>query len=321
MKAKTVFGATVILATVISFVLVLGGSVSAQEKIQIGTAPAGGTYYVMGAGMAEILTRWGGFKATAQVTGGGTQNCRLIEAGEINMATVAGQQLSLSAKGEAPFTKKIDLRLGFYMYQIPLEIVVLDDSDIHSIYDLKGKKVAVGAMGSGIEGKSKAIFGLHGLTYDQFTPVYQGGSKGTDALGDGILDASVQMGHPPTPAVTSISLVKKVRLLEIDKKMLDTIVKELPFLSPFTLPANTYKNQPKSIILPAEINFVAFSPKMSDETAYKIVKTIYAHLDHLAKIHKAGSLFDINTASAFDIGVPYHPGAIKYYKEAGVWKR
>ena len=123
---------------VISCLIVTAGVPGAQEKVQIGTAPQGGTYYSIGAGIAQILNKWGGLQATAQATGGGTQNCRLIDAGEINMATVAAQQIAYAYQGEKPFTKKIDLRIGFYMYEDPYEVVVPDDSPIRSISDRLG---------------------------------------------------------------------------------------------------------------------------------------------------------------------------------------
>lgn len=294
---------------------------AAQEKVQIGTAPQGGTYYAIGAGIAQILNKWGGLQATAQATGGGTQNCRLIDGGEINMATVAAQQISWAYQGQKPFTKKIDLRIGFYMYEDPYEVVVPDDSPIRSISDLRGKKVAVGAMGSGVEGKTKAIFASYGLGYDDFTPRYIGMGQATEALKDGMIDAAVVMGAIPTAAIVELSLLKKVRILGISDEMQKKILKDCPYLVPFTVPANTYKNQPNEVKILAENSFIVFSPKMSEDVGYRVVKSTFEHLDYLATVHKSAERYSLKKAGAFDMGVPYHPGAIKYFKEAGVWKK
>jgi uncharacterized protein len=301
--------------------MITAGNTEAQEKVQIGTAPQGGTYYSIGAGISQILNKWGGLQATAQATGGGTQNCRLIESGEINAATIAAQQISYAYHGEKPFTKKIDLRIGFYMYEDPYEVVVPEESPVRFISDLKGKKVAVGAMGSGVEGKTKAIFALYGLRYEDFTPRYIGMSDATEALKDGMIDAAVVMGAIPTASIVELSLTKRVRILAIEDDMQKRILKDCPYLVPFTVPANTYKNQAKDAKIVAENSFVVFSPKMSDDVAYRIVKNTFEHLDFLATVHKSAERYDLKKASAFDMGVPYHPGAIKYYKEAGVWKR
>ncbi|MFH1122412.1 MAG: TAXI family TRAP transporter solute-binding subunit [Pseudomonadota bacterium] len=301
--------------------LMISMGATAQEKILIGTAPSGGTYYAIGAGVAQILNKWAGLNATAQATGGGTQNCRLIEAGEINAATVAAQQLTLASKGDKPFGGKIDLRIGFYMYEDPFEVVVLDESPIRSIYDLKGKKVGVGAMGSGVEGKTKAIFASYGLSYEDFTPRFVGMAQAIEALKDGMVDAAVVMGALPTAAIVEISLLKKVRILPIEDEMRKKILKELPFLVPFVIPANTYKNQPAELNILAENSFIVFSPKMTDDVAYRFVKAVFEHLDYLKTVHKSAERYSLQKACAFDLGVPYHPGAIKYFKETGVWKR
>ena len=293
----------------------------AQERVQIGTAPQGGTYYAIGAGISQILNKWAGLNATAQATGGGTQNCRLIDSGEINMATVAAQQLILAYGGDKPFGKKIDLRIGFYMYEDPYEVVVLDELPFKSIKDLKGKKVAVGAMGSGVEGKSKAIFASYGLSYDDFTPRYLGMSQAIEALKDGMVDAAAVMGAIPTAAIVEISLLKKVRILAVEDEMRKKILKELPFLVPFTIPANTYKNQTTDVKILAENSFIVLSPKMTEDVAYKIVKNVFEHLDYLATVHKSAERYSLKKACAFDMGVPYHPGAVKYFKEKSVWNR
>lgn len=321
MKGKYGLLVFTLVAMVISWSLVTAVNVRAQEKIQIGTAPSGGTYYAIGAGIAQILNKWGGLDATAQATGGGTQNCRLIDAGEINMATVAAQQIVFASGGEKPFTKKIDLRIGFYMYEDPFEVVVLEESPIRSIHDLKGKKVAVGAMGSGVEGKTRAIFGTYGLRYEDFTPRFIGMGEATDALKDGMIDAAVIMGAIPTAAIVEISLLKKVRILPIEDDMVKKIIKDHSYLIPFTIPPNTYKNQPHEIKILAENSFIVFSPKISEPVAYKIVRTVFEHLDFLATVHKSAERYNLQKACAFDFGVPYHPGAIKYFKEVGVWKR
>jgi TRAP transporter TAXI family solute receptor len=321
MKRRSILLVLLIGSMVISLNLIMAVHGRTQEKIQIGTAPQGGTYYAIGAGIAQILNKWGGFKATAQATGGGTQNCRLIDSGEINMATMSAQQLIWASKGEKPFTKKIDLRVGFYMYEDPFEVVVLDESPIRSIYDLKGRKVAVGAMGSGVEGKSKDILGIYGLRYEDFKPRFIGMGEATDALKDGMVDAAVLFGALPTPAIVEISLLRKIRILPIGDEIIDKLLKELPYLVPLTIPANTYKNQPNEVKIVAENSFIVFSPKMAEDVAYRIVKLTFEHLDYLVTVHKAAEKFNLKKASALDFGVPYHSGAIKFFKESGVWKR
>jgi len=321
MKQKNILVGFAIVGLVTCFNLVMAVISEAQEKIQIGTAPQGGTYYSIGAGIAQILNKWGGLKATAQATGGGMENCRLIDSGDINMATMAAQQLTAAYKGEKPFSKKIDLRVGFFISEDPFEVVVLDESPIRSIYDLKGKKVGVGAMGSGVEGKSRLILQAHGLRYDDITPRFLRSGEAMDALKDGMIDAVGVMGVVPTPAITEISVMRKVRILPIGDEIINKILKDYPFLSPSTIPPNTYKNQPNEIRTVAEQGFVVFSPKVTDDTAYRIVKTTFEHLDYLATVHKAGEKIDLKKACLFDFGVPYHSGAIKYFIETGAWKK
>jgi TRAP transporter TAXI family solute receptor len=206
------------------------------------------------------------------------------------------------------------------MYQDPYEVVVRDESPLKTIYDLKGKKVSVGAMGSGIEGKTRIIFKIYGLTYDDIDTVFLGSNKGVNALKDGVVDAAVVMGYPPTRAIVSISTVRKVRILPMKEEMITRITTEHPFLSPFTILPNTYKNQPATIRVVAENSSICFSSKMPDDTVYKIVKTTFEHLDYLGKIHQAGKRLSLEKACSLKIGVPYHPGAIRYFKEVGIWK-
>jgi TRAP transporter TAXI family solute receptor len=295
--------------------------VMAQEKLRIGTGPQGGTYYSIGAGMAEILNKWGGFKATAQATGGGIQNSRLIESREIDMATVSGQPALMAYRGEKPFTKKIDLRIGFFMYEDPAQLVVLAGSPIKSFYDLRGKKVAVGAMGSGVEAHSKVFLEAHGLRYSDLVPRHIGASDATEALKDGVVDAAYLWGALPTAAITELSLLNDMRILSMDDTIMQKIIKDHPYLTVLTIPANTYKNQRNDIKVLAERSFILFSPDMKEDVAYKVVKTIFQHLDHLATIHKAAERFSVVKACEFDIGLPYHPGALKYFREVGAIKK
>lgn len=297
---------------------------AAVTRLSIGTASAGGTFYIIGAGMASILSKQlPDVSVTAEQTGGSVENVNLLDRKELDLGMAPTAIAVPAAKGKKPFKKKMDIMAGWMLYDAPLHLVALKSSGIRTVYDLKGKKVSIGPSGSGANAQTLNVLRAHGITRNDFNPVFIGFAQAADAVGDGLVDAAAIMGSVPIPAVESLTTLKDVVLVQLDPKAMAQMetMTGMPYL-PTTLPAGTYKNQDKPVILQSAPSYVWIRPDLDENLVYSITKTIFSNLPELIKIHPTAKQFKILSKKEADaLGVPVHPGVIRYAKEIGVWDK
>jgi TRAP transporter TAXI family solute receptor len=191
--------------------------------------------------------------------------------------------------------------------------------------DLKNlkQKFSIGKRGSGTEGSGRAILGALGIDPEkEMTLEYLAYTPSAQAMMDGrIAGANIPAG-PPVAAITQLFAqmgAKRVRVLDFSEAELAALRKEYPIWNRYVIPANTYPGVDKPINTVAQPNFLACRPDLPEETVYRITKTIYENLPFLHNIHKATMAMDLKRATV-GLPVPLHPGAEKYYREAGVLK-
>jgi hypothetical protein len=316
-------------AAVVFCILILltpfGGAGSAPvSRLTIGTASAGGTFYIIGAGMADILSKQlPNTIAVAEQTGGSVENINLLDNKDLDMAMAPTAIAIPAARGEKPFKKKMALMTGWLIYDAPLHIVALKKSGLKTFYDLKGKKVSIGPSGSGANAQTMNVLEAHGVSKNDFKPVFTGYEQAGDAVSDGLLDAAAIMGSIPVPAVESLAVLKEIVLIEMDPAAMNKMegLTGMPYL-PTTVPAKTYKGQDKPVILQSAPSYIWLHPNMDEALAYSIVKTVFANVDRLVKIHPTARQFKILSKKETEqLGVPAHPGIVRYAKEIGAWER
>jgi TRAP transporter TAXI family solute receptor len=303
------------------FVLFSFSSAFAQKKrISIGGASQGGVFYVMAVGMAQAINRHlPDYNAIALETGGAMENLRLVSKGEIEIATANARDATLGYTGQKPFTTPLkNLRLGIFIGNFILHIVTLEKSNIRKVEDLKGKVVNVGPPGSIVASTMEALLRLHNVSIKDVKLRHLGYSEASEAVADGIIDASAMYGTIPSSAVTSLAATKKIRLVSADEKILEAAAAKENIV-PFFVPPESYKGQSEGAYVWAVIAATYYNESTSVDDVYKWTKAILENKSDIEKVHPQGKEVRLVTKKELAASpIPLHPGVLKYAKEVGV---
>jgi len=306
---------------VMAMILVFAGAASAATFINIGTGSTDGTYYPVGAGMAKV---WNsaipGMKANAQSTGGTAQNLALLGKGEAEVIFADGLYF-FAYEGKGTFEGKPmkELRGLVPLYAEPIHFLVAKGSNIKSIKDLKGKRVSVGAVGSGTEVTVRTLLKVAGIDPDKDIRAENLGLSDTaGAFADKNIDAALTVGALGIAGVVEITTLGTAEFRDIPDDIVAKLGKELPYYLPFDIPANTYKDQTKPVKAMASWNVLITTEKLGEEDAYKMTKALYEHKQDILNI--STRLASMSPENLKYVQVPLHKGAEKYYKEIGAVK-
>jgi TRAP transporter TAXI family solute receptor len=294
---------------------------SQTRRISIGTSDVGGTYYPMGGSIASLISKkMPGFEGTAVVTAGAVENVRLLDKKEVDVGFTLSFISHKAINGEKPFSKKIDHGAIMTLYPNIVMLVTLADSGIKSYKDLKGKRVCVGAAGSGLENAFKDIAEAEQVTYKDFSPVYLGTSEASDAVIDKRVDAAAMGGSFFSPSLKSMSMSKKVYVVPVSKEGAQRISeKTMNSYAPIVIKANMAPGFPEDSLQVETILQLAVRTDEDEKFVYNLVKVIFDNMAELRQSHKVWEYIDV-PRGAVKAAIPFHAGAIKYYKEKGVWK-
>ena len=220
-------------------------------------------------------------------------------------------------KGEVePFKGKPEPILGlFSMYPAPQHILTLDP-DIKSIRDLKGKKVSVGAPGSGCETISRLIIETAGLTYDDMRISYYSQPEAAQALKDRNVDVVFWNFSLPGSAVSEVTAVRDVYFISVDKDIVEELTSKYTYYKEGKIPANTYKGQNYDVVAIQDGNDVVINKDIDENTAYLLVKTLFENAEDIFNVHPSAK--KLIPENGVKVGIEMHPGAEKYFKEKGL---
>ncbi|MBP2664530.1 MAG: alkanesulfonate transporter substrate-binding subunit [Firmicutes bacterium] len=240
----------------------------------------------------------------------------MLKDGKVELAMVQNDTAYYAFKGIEMFKDKqvANMRGVSTLYNETIQIIVLEDSPVKSINDLKGKKVAVGSIGSGTEANARQILEAYGLAYADLDPQYLSFGEAANGLKDGNVDAAFVTAGAPTAAIQDIAFQKKVRLIPVEADKAEALIKKYPFYAKQLVKANTYPGQATDITTVAVKAMLVVPESMDAETVYQITKAIYGNTDRLKAAHKLGE--GITKESALEgMPIPVHPGAEKFFKE------
>lgn len=314
---------------ILGLALALGAAstvpVAAQEKINlsIATGGTGGVYYPLGGGMANVLSKYvPGMQATAEVTGGSVDNLKLIGTGKPYIGLTMADASQDAYRGEEKFKgNKVPLRTLLVLYPNRMHVVTIEGTGINTMKDLKGKRVSTGSPGSATEVMAFRVIEAAGLDKDRdMRRERLGVAESVNAVKDRKIDAFFWVGGLPTAAVTDLAATPGVKIKLVDhadlvpamnKKYGNLYVQD-------AIPKATYAGMAQDNKQATVWNILVSHEKLSEQAAYNIVKTIFEKRDELIAVHKEAANFKLETQKQAATPIPYHPGAVKYFKEKGV---
>ena len=305
---------------------------------RIGTGGTAGTYYPIGGLIANAISNPPGSRecdkggscgvpglvATAVASNGSVANINGITSGQMESGFTQSDVAYWAYTGTGVYEGKpkvADLRLIANLYPETIHIVARKGAGISKVADLKGKRVSLDEPGSGTLVDARIILAAFGITEKDIKPEYLKPNQAGDKIRDGGLDAFFFVGGYPTGAISELaSAGGGIELIPVTGPEVDKMRAQYAFFSPDTIPANTYKGigEVKTIAVGAQW---VTSAKQPDALIYEVTKAMWN--DNTRKLLDAGHAKGkaIQLASATEgAGIPFHPGAEKFYKEKGLLK-
>ncbi|MBK7791045.1 MAG: TAXI family TRAP transporter solute-binding subunit [Betaproteobacteria bacterium] len=295
---------------------------AADLFVNVLTGGTSGVYYPLGVALANNIGKsLPAAKTSVQATKASVENLNLLQAGRGEIAFTLGDSLSDAWKGnedagfKAPLTK---LRGIAAIYPNYIQIVARADAGIRTLADLKGKRISVGAPKSGTELNARTILTAAGIGYKDFGKVeYLPFGESVELMKNRQLDVTLQSAGLGVSALrdlaTSVDIVVIPIPADVIRKTND------PAYLPASIPANTYRGQTADVASAAVQNYLVSHDGVSNDVAYAMTKALWAGLDQLVAAHSAAKSIDARRALE-GMPLPLHPGAEKYYREAGLIK-
>lgn len=288
----------------------------------IGSAPVGGVFYTVGGAISDVLNENKGensWQFSNESTGGSLENIRRLTTGDIDVAISNASITYFAVRGEEGFEQKYPVQTIMTLFPNIAMFVTKKGSGVETIQDLKGKRVSIGPEGAGFEYFVRPLLKGHGIGFDEIEAVYGSQQSSVDYLGDGSVAAAFLGGGVPTASITSAAASMDILLVPYGEQEKVKLAETYPFFAEATIPAGTYRGQDEPFHgLNVGSAHLIVAADADEDFVYQVTKTIYENREKLAEKHKA--LLAITPENAVrNVGTDFHPGAIKYYKEAGIW--
>ena len=303
-----------------------GSNGGATTKMRFVTGGESGTYYAFGSVIAQHATNNAGIDVVGLVGNGSQSNVQELQDGNAELAFCQSDVMAYAYNGTNIFADhgKVDCFstvAALYMEQV--QIVTVDPT-IKTVEDLAGKKVSVGAAGSGVYFNAKDILTAYGLgdvnENDEFTQInatYQSFGDSANDLKDGKIDAAFVVAGAPTTAVVDLSTAAQVYVIPVDGAERDSLMKDYAFYTKTTIPAGTYKGQDADVETVSVRATLIAADDVSEDAVYELVKAMFDNQEELVKGHEKFNNLKLEDATK-GIDVKFHPGAVKFFKEKGI---
>ncbi|MBP7177125.1 MAG: TAXI family TRAP transporter solute-binding subunit [Thermoclostridium sp.] len=316
MKKKLFF---IVTAALLIFSLTLSGC-GTKTTLKMATGGTSGTYYAYSGTVSQVLgEKIGSLSFDVQSTGASKANIYLVSDKEADIAIVQNDVMYYAYNGTDLFAgEKVE---GFSAlagcYAEVCQIV--SKGGITSVADLKGKRVSVGDVGSGVEFNARQILDSYGITFDDIIVNNLSFADSATALKDDKIDAFFCVAGAPTTAIVELATSNAINLITIDNEHASKLIEKYPFYTKFDIPSGSYKGVDTATQTVAVMATYIVSDSLSEDLVYKMTKALFENKAQIAAAHPKGAELDPAYAVS-GISIPFHPGAAKYYKEVGVLK-
>ena len=285
--------------------------------LSIGTAGTAGVYYPYGLGLAGLWTKTvTGIQAAAEITGGAVENIKFCHKGETTFGVAPNDLAHMGYYGSGPFQENPqNIRGMFVMYPNVLHGIAPKKLGIHSIEEFRGRKVSVGAQGSGTALMTRLVLqrGL-GIRFSEFRAVRFSFHQTIEALKKGRIDIGFLNVAPPAASIARILATHEMQLIDFSDEQLSEIIIKNPFYSEFIFPVQFYEDQNEEVKAPAVWNLFICNADADENLIYGLVKNVFENNDFLKKAHPFAKYTTPENTIRYS-GIPLHPGAINYLKE------
>ncbi|ESR22616.1 TAXI family TRAP transporter solute-binding subunit [Lutibaculum baratangense] len=286
----------------------------AQERISIGTGGTGGLFYVIGAGMADVLNKhMENTTARAEVTGASIENIRRVAADQMQIGFSSSSTLYEAKNGEGAFDGDAQpVAAVAYLYPAVLQIATTADTGISSIEELEGKRVNLGPPGSNSAVIAQRLLEAYGV-FDPSRVQFLSYTEGTAALMNGTIDATVVLAGAPTAALIDLDAQRDMVLLSLDEEKVKGIFEEYPFYQAYEISAGTYPDQTEPVTVINDPATLFAKEGADEELVYNVTKAIFDNLGELGEVHPQAKAISVEDAPNTPIDL--HPGAKRYFDE------
>ncbi len=308
-------------------VAAMGASVtaSAEQFITIGTGGVTGVYYPTGGAICRLVNKGRkdhGIRCSVESTGGSIYNLNTIRAGELDMGVAQSDWQYHAYNGTSKFKDKganTDLRAVFSVHPEPFTVVARADSGINTFDDLKGKRVNIGNPGSGQRGTMEVLMKAKGWSVDDFALASElKASEQASALCDNKIDVMVYVVGHPSGAIKEATTSCDSKLVTVDGSAVEGLIKDNSYYRSATVPAGMYRGNDGDVETFGVGATFATSAAVPDEVVYQVVKAVFENFDTFRNLHPAFRHLKKEEMVKDGLTAPLHPGAAKYYKEAGL---
>ncbi len=291
------------------------------QRLSIATGGTGGVYYVYGGALAQVLSRnLDGVEATAEVTAASVENLGFLAQGSADLGFSLADTAADAVAGRGRFPSALPVVALASLYDNVTHVVVPADSPARTVADLRGRRVSTGSPNSGTEVIAERVLEAAGLDPARDVTLERlGVSESAAALKDGKIDAFFWSGGLPTAAVMELAATPGVSVRLLSDADLVPRLNEAhgPLYGVLEVPEGVYRGVPRVRVSTVR-NLMMVRRDMPEDLAYRITRLLFEKKAELAAAHAAAR--DLDPARAAVAPVPFHTGAIRYFREAGVWK-
>ena len=291
-----------------------------EAFVRIGTSSVGGGFYLIGNTIAQLGTEKEKDINFTAVTGGSIKNCIKLGTKEMELGLAQSSTITDAWNGTGSFKQPIkSLRYVTAIYPMPAHILVNLAAGINNIGDFKDKRVDFGSVGQGIEINLRQIMSVYGLKDEDVKVERYGRSEVAEALKVGDSQAHIWTTNAPNAQVTDMIRSGKVGLIGIEPEKIDEIVTKYPHFTPAVIPGGVYEGYDKNIPTVATVGSLLTYADMPEDVIYRITKMLYTNIGFLQQRLSYFNNMKLDSAIA-GMSVPLHPGAKRFYVEAGLIK-
>ena len=305
-----------LIALILSLMMILGAASALADDLGFATGGTSGVYYAYGTVLAQYISGNSDVNINVVASNGSADNVDKLDLNEYQLGFVQNDVAYYALNGIRLFEgEAVDSFTALAaLYTEAVQLVTVDP-EIKSVADLKGRNVSIGTNGSGVYFNALDFLAAYDLTLDDINEQFLNFNDSAESLKDGKIDAAFVVAGIPTAAVTELSTAKPVYLVGLDDEHIEKLIEISGAYTRYVIPADAYGTDGDVVTVGMKATIIA-NEKVTDEQAYTIVKTIFENKDAITEVHAKGADLDLEFASV--CGLPYHPGAAKYFAEKGI---